>query len=301
MTMQLPDLFPGFDEQLIDTSGATIHARIGGKGPPLLLLHGYPQTHVMWHRLAGDLAKRFTLIIPDLRGYGASSCPQPDAEHFVYSKRAMANDMVELMDALGYGDFRVAGHDRGGRVAYRMALDYPDKVNRLCVLDIVPTYDMWHGLDMNLAMNTYHWMFLAQPHPLPERLISAAPDYYFTHTLASWTAEKTTAAFDGRALRHYLAMAAEPARIRALCEDYRAGATYDLRADEEDRAAGKKITCPVLAIWGETGIAAKARSPLQNWTHWADDVTGHAVASGHFVCEESPDSVLEKLVSFMRK
>ena len=295
----LPDLFPGFEGHTVDTEGATIFARCGGSGQPLLLLHGFPQSHVMWHKIAPALAERFTLVIPDLRGYGASSCPPTDATGFPYSKRAMANDMVQLMEAFGFGEFRVCGHDRGARVAYRMALDYGDKVLKLAVLDIVPTFAMWHGMDHHMAMKVYHWMFLAQPYPLPETLIERASEYYLDHTIASWTKDKDLSAFDKTALAHYRANMARPERIRAMCEDYRSGASYDLRADEADHEAGKKIGCPTLAIWGDAGIPDAP--PLETWQKWANDVVGHPVDSGHFICEENPQAALDALLPFMRK
>lgn len=301
MTVHLDDLFPGFDTHLIDTAGATIHARCGGSGPPLLLLHGYPQTHVMWHEIAPALAERFTVVIADLRGYGLSSCPPADAEHFVYSKRAMANDMVEVMESFGFEDFRVVGHDRGGRVAYRMALDYPDRLNRLAVLDIVPTHAMWHNFTVKLAMKTYHWLFLAQPEPLPEMLISRAPVEFLDYTIASWTKTKDLSAFDARALAHYRTFFSDPARMHATCEDYRAGQTYDLRADEADMEAGKKIKCPLLALWGAAGIPGETDGPLAIWRKWATLVEGAAVDAGHFVAEENPQATLEALVPFLRK
>lgn len=297
----LPDLFPGFASHVVDTSGATIFARCGGSGPPLLLLHGYPQTHVMWHAVAATLAEHFQLVIPDLRGYGASSCPPADATGFVYSKRAMANDMVELMGSLGFAEFRLCGHDRGGRVSYRMALDHPGNVLRLCVLDIIPTHAMWQGMDSRLAMKVYHWLFLAQPFPLPETLIEKAPAFYLDHTIASWTTALSLSAFDARALVHYRANMARPEHIRAMCEDYRSGAGYDLRADVIDLEQERKITCPILALWGSAGIPSEMSAQLETWRQWAEAAEGRAIDSGHFVCEENPGAVLDALLPFMCK
>lgn len=297
----MSDLFPGFETHIVDTAGATIHARSGGSGPPLLLLHGYPQTHVMWHRMAPKLAERFTVVVPDLRGYGESSCPPADPERFIYSKRAMANDNVELMESLGFEDFRVVGHDRGGRVAYRMALDYPDKVNRLAVLDIVPTHAVWQGLSAQKAMRLYHWLFLAQPEPLPETLIARAPVEFLDTMCASWTKAGDLSAFSTEALTHYRLSFSDPAHIHASCEDYRSGQTYDDRADAADREAGKKIACPVLALWGRAGLAGTTEMPLAVWREWARNVDGVEIDSGHFLPEENPEATLEALMPFLRK
>jgi len=297
--IDLPDLFPGFGSRTFDTGEAKIFARTGGSGPPLLLLHGYPQTHVMWHRVAPALAERFACVIPDLRGYGASSVPASAPDHAPYSKRAMARDMMALMRGLGHERFAVAGHDRGGRVAYRLALDQPKCVRRLAVLDIVPTYAMWHDFTVKLAMKTYHWLFLAQPEPLPERLVGGDPDFYLDWTIASWTRDHSLDPFDPRALAHYRAFFRQPERIHACCEDYRAGQNTDLAADEADAAAGRKIACPLLALWGEAGIPGETASPLAAWQVFADDVRGEGIPSGHFVCEENPEEVLSALFLFL--
>ena len=304
----LADLFPGFAAKTIGTRDARIFLRLGGDGPPLLLLHGFPETHVMWHRVAPELARHFTLVIPDLRGYGWSSVPASDETHEAYSKRAMALDMVDVMEGLGFVRFAVTGHDRGGRVAYRLALDHPGRVERLAVLDIVPTHSMWTNLTPKLAMKTYHWLFLAQPEPLPEMLIGKAPAEYLEYTLASWTKGKSLSAFDPRALAHYRAFYAVPERIHATCEDYRAGATCDWRADEDSFAGGERIRCPVLALWGDAGIPSRSEGdnsgrsggPLAEWRKWAPDAQGRAVDSGHFVCEENPDATLAALLPFLR-
>ena len=293
------DLFPGFDARTFDSGEAEIFARIGGSGPPFLLLHGYPQCHVMWHRIAAALAESFTCVIADLRGYGASSVPVSKPGHEPYSKRAMARDMVAVMAQLGFEKFALAGHDRGGRVGYRLALDYPERASRLVVLDIVPTHAMWHDFTVERAMKVYHWLFLAQPEPLPETLIGAAPDYYLDTTIASWTKDHSLAAFDPTALDHYRQLFRDPARLHAACEDYRAGQTFDLAADEADMAAGRRIACPVFALWGNAGIPAGADGPLAIWRNWADNVDGTAIDAGHFVCEENPQATLAALLPFL--
>ncbi len=294
----LPELFPGFEARCVHTRGAEIFARLGGEGPPLVLLHGYPQTHAMWHRVAPELAKSFSLTIPDLRGYGSSSIPADSAKHFTYSKRAMAQDVCDIMDAQGHRQFLICGHDRGGRVAYRLALDEPGRVLRLAVLDIVPTYDMWHRLTPELAMKSFHWTFLAQPAPWPERLIGADPIGWLEDKLGSWNS--SGAVFAAGALEHYRAFFAQPERLHATCEDYRAGATYDLKADEEDREAGRKIACPTLALWGTAGIPAKSDSPLGIWRSWCEDVRGEAINCGHFLAEEAPEATLAALIPFLQ-
>ena len=294
----LSDLYPAFASHWIDAPAGRIFARSHGKGPPLLLLHGYPQTHVMWHRVAPALAERFTVVAMDLRGYGWSSAPRSNKGE-AYSKRTMAEDAVAAMEQLGFVHFSVAGHDRGGRVGYRMALDHPGRVDKLVVLDIVPTYEMWSQMDAASAMNVYHWLFLAQPEPMPENLIGKAPIEYLEHTLASWMAGRDLRAFDARALNHYRASFNDPSRIHAACEDYRAGATIDHALDEADRAAGRKIAAPLLALWGDTGIPGKGKPPLDVWRDWADDVRGQAIASGHFLAEENPEATLAALLAFL--
>ncbi len=294
----LADLYPGFRSEWISTSIGRMFARVGGEGPPLLLIHGYPQTNVMYHAVAPDLAARFTLVIPDLPGYGWSAAPASAPDHAPYTKRAMAAVLVEIMEALGHVRFGVAGHDRGGRVAYRLALDHPGRAAKLAVLDIVPTYAMWRAMDQNLAMKVWHWPFLAQPAPLPETLIGKAPIEYWNLKAASWTKRRDLTCFDPRALAHYHAFFQDPTRIHATCEDYRAGRYADLDHDTADRAAGKKIACPLLALWGSAGIPSETASPLATWREWADDVRGQAIDSGHFVCEENPQETAAALLAF---
>lgn len=294
-------LFPGFSERRLATRGAEIFLRMGGNGPPLLLLHGFPQTHSMWHRLAGALSRDFTLIIPDLRGYGFSSCPTNDGGNRAYSKRAMAEDCLEVMADLGFPNFAVAGHDRGGRVAYRMALDSPERVRALVVLDIIPTYDMWRAFDADFAMRTYHWLFLAQPNPLPEMLIQQAPIAFLDYTLASWTKVKNLSAFDEAALAEYRFHFATPEHVHATCNDYRSGWTYDYKADEADRKLGRVIECPTLSIWGDEGIPRVVEGTLDPWKSWCKHLRGNSIDSGHFVAEENPQGTLELLMPFLRE
>jgi haloacetate dehalogenase len=251
---------------------------------------------VIWHRVAPRLAERFQLIIPDLRGYGASSTPPADIEHATYSKRAMARDVIDIADQLGMARFLYCGHDRGGRVGYRLALDHPERVEKLIALDIVPTYDMWHRLTRDLAMRTFHWSFLAQPAPLPEDIIGRDPLFWLNNTLARWG---DFSVFAPEALAHYRAFFSEPARVHATCEDYRAGAGYDLAADEADRALGRRIACPVAVFWGSNGIPSRTVDPLEIWSAWCDKVEGRAIRSGHFLPEENPDETASAILDFL--
>jgi haloacetate dehalogenase len=287
-------LFEGFASRTVAGEGADIHLRVGGDGPPLLLLHGYPQTSAMWHRVAPGLAERSTVVAADLRGYGRSSRPPSDPEHLAYSKRAMAADMVRVMAALGFSRFAVAGHDRGGRVGYRMALDHPAVVTRLAVLDIVPTHVMWQRMDRELAMATYHWLFLAQPDGLPEALIGADPGWWVREKLRRWAGDPE--AFDPEAVEEYVACF-DQASVHASCEDYRAGATVDDRLDAADLGR-RRIACPVLVLWGSDGIARRAEDPLAAWRPWCEDVHGQGVPGGHFVAEEAPAETLAALEGF---
>jgi haloacetate dehalogenase len=295
----LADLFPGFASRWIDTAAGRIFARTGGEGSALLLLHGHPQTNVMWHRVSPAMARHFSLIIPDLPGYGRSDAPASDAEHAPYTKRAMANAMVEVMEALGHVRFRIAGHDRGGRVAYRLALDHPGRLDKLAVLDIVPTWAMWHRIDARLAMRAWHWPFLALPAPFPETMIGKDPLFFFDWRAARGTKVNSLSAFDPRALAHYHAFFNDPVLIHAVCEDYRAGQTTDLAHDEADRAAGRKITCPLLAIWGAAGgVPAETDDPLATWREWATDVRGFGLDSVHYLAEEAPAPTARTLIDF---
>jgi len=291
-------VFEGFETRIVPGAGADIFCRIAGSGPPLLALHGYPQTGAMWAGLAPRLAERFTVVVADLRGYGQSAPPDSrSGEH--YAKRSMGNDMAAAMRELGHERFRLAGHDRGGRVAYRLALDHPEVVERLAVLDVAPTAAMWDGFDAARALSSYHWTFLAQPNPLPERLIGADPVFYLDHTLASWTANHSTSAFAPDALAEYRRAFNRPEAIHAACEDYRAGATIDREHDEADRREGRRIAAPTLVIWGAEGTPAKSGDPLAAWRPWVSgELSGREVPGGHFVAEEAPEETLEALLAF---
>jgi haloacetate dehalogenase len=282
-------VFDGFAESRIDTGEAEIHVRHGGSGPPLLLLHGYPQTHAMWHRIAPRLAEAFAVVAPDLRGYGRSSKPATTDDHEPYSKRAMARDQVGVMGALGHERFAVCGHDRGGRCAYRLALDHPDRVTALAVLDIIPTADVFRRLDRRFALSAWHWFFLAAPHDLPERMIAADPDAFYLRGGGHL--------FAPEALDDYRRSFREPACIHAMCEDYRAGATLDVEHDEADRGT-RRIGCPTLVLWGTRGTVAGVDGVLDVWREWADDVRGRAVDSGHFLAEDAPEATCDELLAF---
>jgi haloacetate dehalogenase len=289
-------MFEGFARKRIKTSGAEIALVQGGSGAPLLLLHGYPQTHAIWHKVAPALAGRYTLVIPDLRGYGASSKPPTDDRHLPYSKRAMALDMVEVMRALGFPRFALAGHDRGARVTYRLALDHPDCVQRAAVLDIVPTIEQFERLNRTTAHAAYHWYFLAQPAPFPETLIGKDPDYFLMHTLESWCG--TPGAFTAEALASYCEAFRDPAVIHASCEDYRAGIGVDCEFDDADRKAGHKVAPPMLALWGAQGRPHRGQAVLEVWKAWADDVRGEPLECGHFIPEERPEELAKLLLNF---
>jgi haloacetate dehalogenase len=289
-------MFEGFIAERIKTSGAEIALVRGGHGAPLLLVHGYPQTHVMWHKVAPRLAQRFTVVAPDLRGYGASSKPPGDDEHLNYSKRAMARDLVEVMAALGFQQFNIAGHDRGARVTYRLALDHPEHVRRAAVLDIIPTLEQFERMNRMSACAAYHWYFLAQPSPFPETLIGKDPDYFLDHSLGTWRG--IADAFTPEALAAYHEAFRNPEMIHATCEDYRAGITCDCAFDEADRTAGRKIRSPLLVLWG----ARRSRVRLDEvWKAWAEDVHGEPIECGHFIPEEAPEPLLQHLLPFFEQ
>jgi haloacetate dehalogenase len=292
--MSAADLFPGFVPRRIATSGAEINCIVGGSGAPLLLLHGYPQTHAMWHKIAPRLAARYTVVCSDLRGYGDSSKPDGGVDHVGYSKRAMAADQVEVMRSLGFPRFRLAGHDRGARVAHRLCLDHPDAVLRVAMLDISPTRIMYGATDMAFATAYYHWFFLIQPFDLPERLIGADPIYYLHRKLAGWSSGIRH--FDPRALAEYERCFSDPATIHATCEDYRAAAGIDLEHDAAD--ADARVECPLLALWGTKGVVNRMFDPVRDWGRAANDVRGKALASGHFLAEEAPDETFAELHGF---
>ena len=284
-------MFEGFDVMSVETREARIRLCAGGSGPPVLLLHGHPQTHVMWHKVAPRLARYFTVVAADLRGYGDSSKPPSTNDHEPYSKRAMARDQIEAMERLGFEKFSVVGHDRGGRCAYRMAIDHPDRITKLAVLDIVPTAEAFRRTTMSFALDWYHWFFLAQPHDLPERLITPNPDaYYFVDNPELFAPE---------ALAEYMRCARDPATIHAFCEDYRAGATFDFRLDELDR--GKQlIRCPLLVLWSARERHERWYDVIEVWRGWAADVTGRAIDCGHYLAEEAPDETYAHLHKFLR-
>ncbi|HAY46844.1 MAG TPA: alpha/beta hydrolase [Gammaproteobacteria bacterium] len=283
-----------FNNVRIKTSGAEINLVHGGSGTPLLLLHGYPQTHVMWHKVAPRLAKTFHVVCPDLRGYGDSSKPPSKPDHSPYSKRAMAKDMVEVMASLGYSEFLVAGHDRGARVVHRMALDYPEKIKKACVMDIAPTHHMFKTTDQHFATGYYHWFFLIQPNGLPERMIGADPVYYLSEKLKQWSAPGVV--FTEEAIAEYLRCFSKPETIHASCEDYRAAASIDLTHDEED--LNKKVLCPLLTLWGAKGFINRTYDVLSVWNEYAEQVEGKALDSGHYLPEEDPEAVYDELLRF---
>lgn len=289
-------LFPGFESRDVSVSAGRIHAVLGGEGPPLLLLHGYPQNRVLWHRIAPRLAQDFTVVCPDLRGYGASFRPDDGENHYGMSKRAMAADPVELMRALGFERFAVVGHDRGARVAHRMALDHGQAVLRLAVLDIVPTHYIVTHTDVRLARAYFHWFFLAQPADLPERMIGADPDHWLRTILGAWQ-RRGLACFDPRAVDAYLDAFRDPAVIHASCEDYRAALTIDFAHDEADR--GRRVECPLLALWGGTGAMGRLYDVQAIWRDYAADVSGQGLDCGHFLPEEAPDETYEALRGFL--
>lgn len=283
-------MFEGFEDEMVDAGGARIRARVGGSGPPLLLLHGNPQTHAMWHLVAPRLAEDFTVVATDLRGYGDSSKPPTDGEHAPYSKRTMALDQIAVMRHFGFESFDLCGHDRGGRVGYRMALDHPEVVKRLAVLDIVPTWEAFSRAGMSFGLGYWHWFFLAQPYDLPERLLSADPENALFRSGVE--------AFAPEALREYERCLRDPETIHAICEDYRAAATIDFAHDAADREAGRRISCPLLVLWGSRGNLEEWYDTLEVWRAWAEDVRGRGLPSGHYIPEEAPEETLEELGRF---
>ena len=317
--------FDGFEARTFDIDGVALHARTGGRadGPPLLLLHGYPQTHAIWQRVAQALAPHYRLVLPDLRGYGRSAKPAGAPDHANYAKRAMAADVRGLMRALGHERFFVAGHDRGGRVAHRLALDHPDAVRKLCVIDIVPTLTMYERTDMAFAQAYYHWFYLIQPAPLPEKQIGADPGWYLRHTLGGWGSPKSPRGADapaphggvadsGRpggspgpafiepeALADYEHGFCTPEGVHGACEDYRAAASIDLVHDRASRDAGQRVACDLHVLWGERGVVARLFDPLGDWRAACDGaVSGRAVAAGHFIPEELPALTATELHGF---
>lgn len=291
-------MIEGFTEHRVVRGELSLSVHVGGEGPPLVLLHGYPQNHMCWSGLAPQFAKHFTCIVPDLRGYGASDAPQDDLDHTTYSKREMALDLAAILDHFGQQNAHILGHDRGARVAYRFALDHPQRVNKLGVIEILPTADYWRAWTADLGLAAYHWTFLAQPSPLPERMINADAQGYVDWTLQSWTLTKSLDPFSPAALDAYRTQAASPARVHAMCADYRAGASTDRALDEADLAAGRKIEAPLMFLYSDHGFPSRIGVAETAWTRWATDVETASCRCGHFVMEENPQAVLDTYLPF---
>jgi haloacetate dehalogenase len=290
-------MLEGFSRREIKTSGATIVTVQGGKGPPLLLLHGNPFTHLSWHSVAPVLARDFTVVCTDLRGYGDSSKPPDGENHINYSFRAMGQDQVEVMETLGFKRFAVAGHDRGARVAHRMCLDHPQKVERAAFLDILPQHHLLNNINLGFAVFSYHWFFMVQPFDFPERLMGADPEYFIRRKLAK-TAQGLSF-FKPEALAEYIRCIKNPATIHAMCEDYRATVGVDLDMDTADMAAGRKVDCPVLLLWGATGGVGRHHKPMEVWPRYASDIRrGVALPCGHYLSEERPAETAAELRAF---
>jgi len=280
--------------QFVDTNGLRLAYRRMGSGPALILLHGFPQNGLCWETVAPELAQDFDVIVPDLRGYGESDAPQDTCpDHSTYSKREMAKDIIGLMDALNISTARVLGHDRGGRVAYRLALDHVDRVSSLGIIEIVPTGDFWDHWSADLALKAYHWTYLAQPYPFPERMIGADPVAFLDWTLRDWTKAKSLSVFSEPALESYRAQISDPKRLHAMCADYRSGASFDRAADNVSKANGDKLACPLKFLWATGGFPAQTGNPAALWQKWASNLEDTSCDSGHFVMEENPQAVLE--------
>ncbi|MEW6760592.1 MAG: alpha/beta hydrolase [Pseudomonadota bacterium] len=295
----MPDsLFPGFTSFTTDVAGGVgIHGVVGGEGPPLLLLHGHPQTHAIWHKVAPALARHFTVVACDLRGYGDSSKPAAEPDHANYSKRTMAADMLAVMRAQGFERFAVMAHDRGARVAHRLLADHPQAVDRAVLLDIAPTLAMYEQTGDVFARAYWHWFFLIQPAPLPERLIEADPQAYVRDVMGRRSAG--LAPFDARALAEYTRCLALPGTARGICEDYRAAASIDLEHDRIDRDAGRLLDTPLLVLWGADGVVGRCFDPLREWRKLAARVEGEALGCGHYIAEEAPDALLARALPFL--
>jgi haloacetate dehalogenase len=292
----MSNLFPGFSARNVRTRGATIHFEAGGRGEPVLLLHGYPQTHAMWHKVAPELARDYTVVCPDLRGYGDSSKPKGLPDHANYAKRAMAQDMAEVMSALGHERFHVVGHDRGGRVAHRLARDHARRVRSLTVLDISPTLKMYQNTTLQFAKAYWHWFFLIQEAPLPERMLEGQVPFYILKRLGR--GKSGLKHFSRQAMAEYVRAFKDPRAIHATCEDYRAAATIDLIHDQRDKS---KLKMPLLALWGRHGVIEALFDCLADWREVASDVRGRALACGHFIPEEKPRELLAELRRFLRQ
>ena len=290
-------MFAGFEKAQRTVNGVQITYRQGGAGPGLLLLHGHPQTHVIWHKVADTLARHFTVVAADLRGYGESEKPPATEDHSSYAKREMARDNVELMRELGFSSFAVLAHDRGARVAHRLALDHPQAVTRLALLDIAPTLAMYSQTDEAFARAYWHWFFLIRPAPLPEMLLEANPEQYLRSVMGSRSAGLTP--FTPEAFAEYLRCASLPGAARGVCEDYRASASIDLEHDRADIAANNRLNMPLLALWGADGTVGKCFDPLKEWQAVATDVRGHALPGGHYLAEEVPEVLLDAVLPFL--
>ena len=290
-------MFAGFEHQRIRANGIDIALVKGGSGPPLLLLHGHPQTHVIWHRIAPQLATRFTVVATDLRGYGDSGKPKGLPDHSNYSKRTMAQDQVDAMHALGFDEFLLVGHDRGGRVAYRLALDHRERVRKLVTLDIAPTLAMYEQTTMEFAKAYFHWFLLIQPAPFPETLMAADPEFF----LKSFMGKRSAGLghFAPEAFAEYLRCFKLNDTPHGICEDYRASATIDLDHEREDLAAGRMIECEMLVLWGADGAVEKCFRPRDEWRKLARNVRGHALPCGHYIPEEAPERLLAELNAFL--
>ena len=291
-------MFEGFTRNKLRANGVEINTLVKGDGPPLLLLHGYPQSHLIWHRVAPALAKHYTVVATDLRGYGDSEKPVGLADHSNYSKREMARDQVEVMHQLGFDSFYLCGHDRGGRVSHRLAVDHPNAVKRMMLLDISPTLTMYEQTSMEFARAYWWWFFLIQPTPFPEAMVAAASETFLQKKIGWGYAGLS--AFTPETYAAYLRHVSDPATMHAMCEDYRAAASIDLEHDRADRAAGKKITCPLHVIWGEHGVVNRCFSPIEDWQRVAEDVRGCALPCGHYIPEEVPAALLVEMREFFR-
>ena len=288
-------MFEGFDHHQIEAGETTINLVKGGDGPPLLLLHGYPQTHTIWHKIAPRLAEEFTVVAADLRGYGDSGKPHGDAEHLAYSKRSMAQDQVEVMEQLGFDSFFLVGHDRGARVSHRLTKDHPQRVRKLALLDIIPTHRMFQVVNKEMATNTYHWFFLIQPYDFPERVIGADADYSIRSRFLRVNNAATV--FPPEAIEEYVRCFCDPAAIHGACEDYRAGASIDLVHDEADLE--QKVTCPLFVLWSATGYMGRTQDVLQVLRDYATDVRGHSLSCGHYLAEEMPEETYSAIRGFL--
>ncbi len=291
-------MFQAFESHTKFVNGVNIHYRIGGNGPALLLLHGHPQTHFIWHKVADELAADFTVVVADLRGYGDSDKPPISPQNINYSNRIMAADQVSLMDALGFPKFTVLAHDRGARVAHRLGLDHHDVVEKMVLLDIAPTLSMYEQTNEDFARAYWHWFFLIRPAPLPETLIEADPDGYLKGVMGARSAGLKP--FTEKAYSEYLRCLSQPGAATAICEDYRASAGIDLLHDREDLEVGKKMNFPVLVLWGKDGAIEKCFDPMQEWTKIASNVSGYAVPCGHYIPEELPEVILNDALNFIK-